>query len=320
MISIPEQAKAMFFEVRELPTREWEPCWKRLYLKPGIKEKALNHIILCHQAAKKMSPSELYMSFNITRTILLYGPPGNGKTTLMKGLINTASAIFKAKNREVGVGCLLNAHRLSSHLLGGSPQLVQKAFLYAKEIAEQVDFEFLGIDEIESLVIKRDLTLSESNPVDVARAVNAVLQEIDDLSRAYPNVFIIATSNLIGAIDPAFLDRTDLKVKIDYPEKKQRKLILQDTLEEFNRIFGAKLDVEACSSKLATMTKGFSARQLRKLVFEAVERSTLLTLHPSMLKYSHIVAAVQEIKRRLKEHKETEGNYIYSFNQKKDRD
>ena len=54
---------------------------------------------------------------------------------------------------------------------------------------------------------------SSSEPSDAVRVVNAVLTQLDQL-KSYPNVLVIATSNVTGRIDLAFVDRADMKVHI----------------------------------------------------------------------------------------------------------
>ncbi len=52
-----------------------------------------------------------------------------------------------------------------------------------------------------------------SEPSDAIRAVNALLTQLDALRR-FPNVMVLTTSNITQAIDVAFVDRADIKVKV----------------------------------------------------------------------------------------------------------
>lgn len=72
------------------------------------------------------------------------------------------------------------------------------------------------IDEIESLAHARTHCLSENEPSDSIKVVNAVLTQIDQIKR-YPNVLILTTSNMTGAIDVAFVDRADVKQYLGLP-------------------------------------------------------------------------------------------------------
>ena len=62
------------------------------------------------------------------------------------------------------------------------------------------------IDEVESLTAARKSAMSGSEPSDAIRVVNALLTQLDQIRR-YPNVLILTTSNVTGAIDLAFVDR-----------------------------------------------------------------------------------------------------------------
>ena len=54
--------------------------------------------------------------------------------------------------------------------------------------------------------------MSGSEPSDAIRAVNALLTQLDQLRR-FPNVMVLTTSNITAAIDVAFVDRADIKVR-----------------------------------------------------------------------------------------------------------
>lgn len=62
------------------------------------------------------------------------------------------------------------------------------------------------IDEVESLTSARSSALRGAEPSDAIRVVNALLTQLDQIRR-YPNVLILTTSNVTGAIDIAFIDR-----------------------------------------------------------------------------------------------------------------
>ena len=62
------------------------------------------------------------------------------------------------------------------------------------------------LSQVESLTAARKAAISGSEPSDAIRVVNALLTQIDQIKR-YPNVVILTTSNVTGAIDLAFVDR-----------------------------------------------------------------------------------------------------------------
>lgn len=310
-VNIPEEAREIFHEVEEIPVHDWTPFWEKIYLPLETKGTLLNYVLFVQESANKLPIATLQLAFCISKVILLYGPPGNGKTKLARGLANKAAAELSMRSNLKIVYAELNAHKLSSRWLGGSPQMVQRAFRYIKEIAEQADVVFFVIDEVESLLTNRALTLSEANPVDVFKSVNAVLQEVDNLIQSGSNVFVIATSNLPKAIELAFFDRADLKVFIDSPSAKERKIIIKDTLEEVNRLFGIPLDADECAWKLAIATNGFSARQCRKIFTEAICSSRSLAVDPSKLSFLDLANAAEKIRERLERDRMSDGVYEY---------
>ena len=111
----------------------------------------------------------------------------------------------------------INSHSLFSKWFSESGKLVQKMFAEIRElIAEPGAFVCVLIDEVESLAAVRKNSSAE--PSDSIRVVNAVLTQLDSI-RHFPNVLILTTSNITGAIDLAFVDRADIKQYIGPPSQ-----------------------------------------------------------------------------------------------------
>ena len=77
--------------------------------------------------------------------------------------------------------------------------------------------------------------MSGSEPSDAIRVVNSVLTQIDQLKR-YPNVLILTTSNITGAIDLAFVDRADIKQYIGPPSTPAIFKIYQSCIKELMKV------------------------------------------------------------------------------------
>ena len=73
-----------------------------------------------------------------------------------------------------------------------------------------------------------------SEPSDAIRVVNALLTQLDSIKNA-PNVLILTTSNITGAIDLAFVDRADIKQYIGHPSQAAVYQILYSCLQELTR-------------------------------------------------------------------------------------
>ena len=130
------------------------------------------------------------------------------------------------------------------------------------------------IDEVTSVAVNRQMAMGGTDPVDVVRATDAALHGLDRLAADHPNVLLVATSNLEGAIDEAVMSRTDLVVEVPLPDRESRAEILADSLAELGSVFNsrsAQVRVhQADLPDLAAELEGLSGRRLRKLVFEAL--------------------------------------------------
>ena len=91
--------------------------------------------------------------------------------------------------------------------MGESGKLVQRLFDKVKEkLADPATFVILLIDEVESLTSARKNASSALECSDSLRMVNSLLTQLDAIKK-FPNVLVLATSNLTGFIDQAFIDR-----------------------------------------------------------------------------------------------------------------
>ena len=91
--------------------------------------------------------------------------------------------------------------------MGENGKLVQRLFDNVKEkLADPATFGILLIDEVESLTSARKNASSALECSDSLRMVNSLLTQLDAIKR-FPNVLVLATSNLTGSIDQAFIDR-----------------------------------------------------------------------------------------------------------------
>mmetsp|Transcript_15735 Transcript_15735/g.24112 ORF Transcript_15735/g.24112 Transcript_15735/m.24112 type:complete len:537 (-) Transcript_15735:79-1689(-) len=211
-----------------LPNKEFDGLYESLIFDDNVKQRLLNYM-------KTLSVYRDVDKSIITWNgiILLYGPPGTGKTSLCKALAQKLAIRSGAYEQ-----CMLmeiNAHSLFSKWFAESGKLVQKLFSAIREMVEDSDaLIFVLIDEVESLATDRATVCNKNEPSDSVRAVNALLTQIDQL-KAYPNVLILATSNISQCIDLAFIDRADMKQFIGTPSIQARYQILDTCLSELVR-------------------------------------------------------------------------------------
>ncbi|KAI0667926.1 AAA-domain-containing protein [Trametes maxima] len=206
---------------------------------------------------------ELFSAVGIVAAcgVLLWGPPGCGKTLLAKAVANESRANFiSVKGPE-----LLNKY------VGESERAVRQVFSRARASSPCVIF----FDELDALVPRRDDTMSESS----ARVVNTLLTELDGLD-ARKSVYVIAATNRPDMIDPAMCrpGRLDKLLYVDLPSADERAEIVRKMTRKVPlgggpaSVSGAH-PVEAIQQSLDTLVRercdGYSGADLAALVREA---------------------------------------------------
>jgi len=182
----------------------------------------------------------------IRNGILLYGPPGCGKTLF-------AQAIAE----EFGLN-LLNVPLESAvtKYVGGAPEAIQRIFEEARTKTPCLLF----FDEFDAIVHKRQdaVMLQEQQTVD------ALLQQLD-AHREVLGLLIVAATNRFDDLDPAVIreGRFDYKIRIGNPDLRARLAILRTLIK--GRPHGRRLGL----AELAKDLDGFSSAQIRSVVDEA---------------------------------------------------
>ena len=229
----------------QLPSQLLDGSWDSLVLPEGVKSSLLSYV----ESALFFSDVGVdYDVISCNRLLLLYGPPGSGKTTLCKSLANKMS--IRLRHRYPS-SCLLeiNAHSLFSKWFSESGKKVSSLFAYIHEtcLDDPENLVFVLVDEVESLVGSRSSAIGTGEPGDSLRAVNAVLTGLDRLRRL-PNVVVLTTTNMHGAsasttattttssaLDGAFLDRADVKLYVGNPTAPAAYDILRSCVAELLR-------------------------------------------------------------------------------------
>jgi proteasome-associated ATPase len=151
--------------------------------------------------------------------ILLYGPPGCGKTLIAKAVANSLARRIEQNTDQKSAGYFLNVKgpELLNKYVGETEQKIRDVFAKAKEKAQGDQPVIVYFDEMDALFRLRGSGISSDVEITV---VAQFLAEIDGLE-ALRNVIVIGATNRPDLIDPAVLrpGRLDLKIKIDRPDQ-----------------------------------------------------------------------------------------------------
>ncbi|PAV16087.1 ribosome biogenesis ATPase RIX7 [Pyrrhoderma noxium] len=181
--------------------------------------------------------------------VLLWGPPGCGKTLLAKAVANESRANFiSVKGPE-----LLNKY------VGESERAVRQVFARARASSPCVIF----FDELDALVPRRDDSLSESS----ARMVNTLLTELDGLDERR-GVYVLGATNRPDMLDPAMCrpGRLDKLLFVDLPSAGERVEIVSALARKLSLDEETKKTLEQL---VWDRCEGFSGADLSALVREA---------------------------------------------------
>ncbi|WP_410564178.1 AAA family ATPase [Amycolatopsis sp. cmx-4-61] len=211
------------------------------------------------------------------RGVLLYGPPGGGKTFLVRALAGTGALnVFAVKGAE-----------LMDKWVGESERAVRELFRRAAEAAPALIF----LDEIDALAPRRGQS-SDSGVAD--RVVAALLTELDGVE-PMREVVVLGATNRPELVDPALLrpGRLERRVYVPPPDAEARAAILAASSK--NTPLAEDVDLAAVASTL----DGYSAADCAALIREAALTAMRESLEAREVTAAHLETARKAVRPSL---------------------
>ncbi|KAJ6089392.1 hypothetical protein N7467_004608 [Penicillium canescens] len=265
-----------------------DTTWSDIGALGGIRDELVTAIV------EPIKNPDVYANVGITAPtgVLLWGPPGCGKTLLAKAVANESRANFIS----------VKGPELLNKFVGESERAVRQVFVRARSSVPCVIF----FDELDALVPRRDDTLSEAS----ARVVNTLLTELDGLGSSRQGIYVIAATNRPDIIDPAMLrpGRLETLLFVNLPSPLERVEILQTLVRNLAIEFSEDL------RRLAEDCEGFSGADLGSLLrragYSAIKRRDSIKFEDFVAAKSFIRPSVTDLKKYEKLRREWSGGGV----------
>ncbi|EZG48824.1 26S proteasome regulatory subunit S10b-like AAA+ ATPase [Gregarina niphandrodes] len=207
---------------------------------------------------------ELYDQIGIDAPtgVLLYGPPGCGKTMLAKAVAHHTTASFI---RVVG-------SEFVQKYLGEGPRLVRDVFRLAKQHSPSIVF----IDEVDAIATKR-FDAQTGADREVQRILLELLNQMDGFEKN-TSVKVIMATNRVDTLDPALLrpGRLDRKIEFPLPDRRQRRLIFQSCTAKMN--LSPEVDLEDFVNRPGKISAADIAAICQEAGMQAVRKNRYVVL------------------------------------------
>ena len=184
----------------------------------------------------------------LPRGILLSGPPGCGKTLIAKAVAG-----------ETGINLYaISASDLNEIFVGVGAKRIRQLFKLARDNSPSIIF----IDEIDSIGIKRGSEFSR----EYDNVLNKILVEMDGFTNN-DNIMVFGATNRLKDLDPALLrsGRFDRKIIIDYPNKDERKEIIEYYFNDKQLDKNILIDRNNYYNNLSKLMSGLSGADIKNI-------------------------------------------------------
>ena len=280
----------------EIPKVKWEDIGGLENVKQALKEMV--------EWPLKYPESFEKMGISPPKGILLYGPPGCGKTLLAKAVANESGANFIS----------VKGPELLSKWFGESEQRIRELFRRAKQVAPAIIF----FDEIDALAPRRGFGIHEASE----RIVSQILTEMSGIEEM-KGVVVIAATNRPDLVDPALLrpGRIDRFVLVPAPDEKERLQILKihtknmplkdvdlkEIVKKTEGFSGADLEALCREAAMNALRENIKAKEVRMKHFEEALKKITPSLTKEMIEYYQ---KFTERRRKIEAEKEAQPTYI----------
>ena len=222
-----------------------------------------------------------HFGINPPKGMILYGPPGNGKTMIARAVAQTMGASFIEIDRS----------ELLSKYVGDSEKKLEEAFREAAAKGNSVIF----IDELDSLASSRNEQSAEHQ----VSLVATLLVLMDGMNSSH-RVFVIGATNRLEAVDPALRrpGRFDLEFEVPLPDTNGRYDILRKYVPLHKpELLESNID-EHSLLMLSELTSGYSGADMSMLYREAAMQAIRRNMKFDEVGKVSLTARIDEIKLR----------------------
>lgn len=204
----------------------------------------LDSFILSYKNADKLND----LGIGVSNTLLLYGPPGCGKT-------KCAYLIAKQLNLPLVIARL---DSLISSYLGTTAKNIRNLFEFAQKIPC-----VLFLDEFDAIAKARD----DNNELgELKRVVNSLLQNVDSMSK---DSLLLAATNHQQLLDSAVWRRFDYKLEIELPDKEA----ISKLIYLFTGHMGTLSEKDV--TELSTLFYGLSGAEIEELITKSIRNAVI---------------------------------------------
>jgi len=219
---------------------------------------------------------DLFAEFRLPapKGILLYGPPGCGKTLIAKAVANSlAQKVAEKTGADKGRSYFINIKgpELLNKYVGETERQIRLVFQRAREKSEEGWPVIVFFDEMDSMFRARGTGVSSDMESTIVPQLLAELDGVEGLT----NVIVIGATNREDLIDPAILrpGRLDVKIKIDRPNKESARHIMSMYIDSETPI--AQTEIESAGGSIDGCIEQMVDRAVESMYADTTENEFL---------------------------------------------